>query len=63
MVSNGGICMGKITVVGLGPGDWEGLPLGTYELLRKGGENWLRTEKHPVVKWMAKEGIPYQSFD
>ncbi len=55
--------MGKITVVGLGPGDWEGLPLGTYELLRKGGENWLRTEKHPVVKWMAKEGIPYQSFD
>ena len=55
--------MGKITVVGLGPGDWEGLPLGTYERLRKAEEVWLRTEKHPVIKWMAKEGIPYRSFD
>ena len=26
-------------------------------------EIWLRTEQHPVVKWLVNEGVRYRSFD
>lgn len=55
--------MKRITIVGLGSGDWDGLPLGTYKQLREAEEIWLRTEQHPVVKWLVNEGVRYRSFD
>ncbi|PTX55245.1 tetrapyrrole methylase family protein/MazG family protein [Melghirimyces profundicolus] len=55
--------MGKITVVGLGYGDEDSLPLGVYRLLTGAGELWLRTEKHPVVDWLSVEGVRFRSFD
>lgn len=54
---------GTITVVGLGPGDESGIPLGTLRLLREAENIWLRTEKHPVVRWLRGEGISFQTFD
>lgn len=55
--------MGKITVVGLGFGDEEGLSLGVYRQLTQAEDLWLRTERHPVVPWLDQKGIPYQTFD
>lgn len=55
--------MGKITVVGLGYGDEESLPLGVYRLLTRAKTLWLRTEKHPVVDQLAEEGVGYRTFD
>lgn len=52
-----------VTVVGLGPGDENGIPLGTLRLLRGANPLWLRTEKHPVVRWLRKEGISFRTFD
>lgn len=54
---------GKIIVVGLGFGDEQSLPLGTLQLLEKQEQIWLRTEKHPVVRWLKDRGILFQSFD
>lgn len=53
----------KITVVGLGYGDENSLSLGVYRLLRESDDLWFRTEEHPVVSWIAEEGIRYRSFD
>ena len=55
--------MGKIKVVGLGPGDIEQLPFGVYQLLKKEQPLYLRTKLHPVVKDLEQEGLVFQSFD
>ncbi|QKI80652.1 nucleoside triphosphate pyrophosphohydrolase [Kroppenstedtia eburnea] len=55
--------MGKITVVGLGPGDEDGLSLGVFRLLTQAEDLWLRTGRHPVVSWLEEEGISYRTFD
>lgn len=55
--------MGKITVIGLGFGDEEGLPLGVYRLLTQAEDLWLRTDRHPVVPWLEEEGVSYRTFD
>lgn len=59
--------MAKVTVVGLGPGSWNGLPLGTYTILeeqqRMGSEVFLRTERHPVVDDLREKGIVFTAFD
>ncbi|OYD06362.1 nucleoside triphosphate pyrophosphohydrolase [Paludifilum halophilum] len=52
-----------ITVVGLGPGREENLSLGTYRLLTGGSRIWMRTEKHPVVQWLKREGVDFETFD
>ena len=52
-----------ITIVGLGAGDLEQLPLGVYRLLQNAKQVYLRTEAHPVVQALAKEGLCYTSFD
>jgi tetrapyrrole methylase family protein / MazG family protein len=54
---------GKITVIGLGPGDEESLPLGSFRLLMESANIRLRTEKHPVVEWLRQKGITFSSFD
>jgi len=53
----------KLTVLGLGAGDFEQLPLGVYRQLKAADYLFLRTKEHPVVNELVKEGISFQSFD
>lgn len=53
----------KITVLGLGAGDFEQLPIGIYRQLKETSVLFLRTKEHPVVDELVKEGIQFQSFD
>ncbi len=55
--------MGKIYVLGLGPGSIEDLTIGVVERIRSGDKNYLRTEKHPTVKYFKDNNIPYESYD
>lgn len=55
--------MGKITIIGLGPGSKEHLTISAYEKLKKHKSIYLRTEKHPVVEYLREEGIKFQTFD
>lgn len=55
--------MNKITVVGLGAGDIDDLPLGVYRLLKNTRPIYLRTADHPVVKTLEEEGVQFESFD
>ena len=52
-----------ITIVGLGAGDLDQLPLGIYKLLTKAEHVFLRTKEHPVVQALVDEGLKYTSFD
>ncbi|RLQ91682.1 bifunctional methyltransferase/pyrophosphohydrolase YabN [Falsibacillus albus] len=53
----------KISIIGLGAGDLEQLPLGIYKLLKEAEDVYLRTKEHPVVAELEKEGFNYESFD
>lgn len=55
--------MNKITVLGLGAGDLDQLPLGIYKVLQKTENLFLRTKDHPVIHELESEGLTYQSFD
>ncbi|KAB3531851.1 bifunctional methyltransferase/pyrophosphohydrolase YabN [Alkaliphilus serpentinus] len=55
--------VGKITIAGLGPGSKEHLTLGVVEAIKNHNNLYLRTEKHPTVDYLVKEGINYKSFD
>lgn len=55
--------MGKITVVGLGPGSEEHITLTALRELKSHERVYLRTEKHPTVSLLEKEGIQFQTFD
>ncbi|WP_010279370.1 bifunctional methyltransferase/pyrophosphohydrolase YabN [Paenibacillus senegalensis] len=52
-----------ITVVGLGTGDENQLTLGSWNLIRQAAIVYLRTEHHPVVKFLKENGVLFQSFD
>lgn len=54
--------MGKISIVGLGPGDYSLISQGALEALQTGERIFLRTEKHPIVDKL-KETIQYTSLD
>lgn len=55
--------MGKIYIIGLGPGSIDSLTLGAVERINSGDKNFLRTEKHPTVEYFKEKGIPYKSYD
>lgn len=55
--------MKKITVVGLGSGTLDQMPLGIYRLMKKIKPLYLRTACHPAVDELSGEGILFQSFD
>ncbi|SEK98220.1 tetrapyrrole methylase family protein / MazG family protein [Carnobacterium iners] len=55
--------MGRISVVGLGPGDLEQLPMGVYRLLKSDQPVYLRTKLHPAVSELEEEGFEFHSFD
>ncbi|RDY26645.1 nucleoside triphosphate pyrophosphohydrolase [Romboutsia weinsteinii] len=54
--------MGKISIIGLGPGDYSLISQGALEALKSSSRIYLRTEKHPTVDKL-KEIIEYTSFD
>ncbi|RSK25492.1 nucleoside triphosphate pyrophosphohydrolase [Bacillus sp. HMF5848] len=53
----------NLTILGLGAGDLEQLPLGVYRKLSKAENLYLRTAQHPVVEELQVEGLIYTSFD
>ena len=55
--------MAKITVVGLGPGDFSLLTLAAWETLRGASRLILRTAVHPTVAELKRRGIPFVSYD
>lgn len=54
--------MGKISIVGLGPGDYSLISQGALEVLQSSSRIFLRTEKHPIVDRL-KDTIKYTSLD
>ncbi|MDX5475396.1 MAG: nucleoside triphosphate pyrophosphohydrolase [Bacillaceae bacterium] len=55
--------MNDLTVVGLGAGSIDQLPLGIYKTLKSSSRLFLRTKEHPVIRQLEEEGIQYESFD
>ena len=52
-----------ITIVGLGSGDENQLTLGVLRRLTEAKTVYLRTEDHPVVRYLQEQGITCSSFD
>jgi len=47
--------MGKIHILGLGPGNLDSLTLGVVDRIKSGDRNYLRTKNHPTVKfWVIR---------
>ncbi|MCP1492201.1 tetrapyrrole methylase family protein/MazG family protein [Peribacillus frigoritolerans] len=55
--------MNEITIIGLGAGDLEQLPLGIYKKLVQTGQCYVRTADHPVIGDLKREGINFTAFD
>lgn len=53
----------KISIIGLGAGDLDQLPLGVYKRLKQEKNLFLRTKEHPVVAELEQEGLQFLSFD
>jgi len=53
----------KITVLGLGPGGIDLLPVKNLKILKADLPIFLRTEQHPVVEELRMLGIKFKSFD
>ncbi|WP_446898057.1 nucleoside triphosphate pyrophosphohydrolase [Clostridium sp. LBM24168] len=52
-----------IKIVGLGPGSIEALTLGTINILKNSSKIYLRTEKHPTVKYLRDLNIKFEAYD
>ena len=52
-----------IKVVGLGPGAWEALTLGTLQILKSTTRIYLRTSRHPNVEYLSSLGLTFQTYD
>jgi tetrapyrrole methylase family protein/MazG family protein len=55
--------MPKITIVGLGPGDYRQLSLEALSIIQDAETLVLRTEKHPVVDRIKELGISFTCCD
>lgn len=55
--------MKHITVIGIGAGDVDQLPLGIYRTLKDAKRLFVRTDKHPVLEELRQEGLSFESFD
>ncbi|MFD1021151.1 bifunctional methyltransferase/pyrophosphohydrolase YabN [Thalassobacillus hwangdonensis] len=56
--------MNAIQIIGLGAGDMDQLPLGIYRKLTGNKANvYVRTEDHPVIEELKKEGVTFTAFD
>lgn len=55
--------MNKITVVGLGAGDFNQLPMGVYKTIKNASKLYVRTLDHPVITELKNENVEFISFD
>lgn len=55
--------MGKITVIGLGPGDFGLITMECYELMLNAKTLLFRTAIHPTVEKIREKGIKFSSYD
>lgn len=55
--------MNEITIIGLGAGDLDQLPLGIYKKLTQIEQCFVRTMDHPVIGDLKKEGVIFTAFD
>ncbi|MBT2719108.1 nucleoside triphosphate pyrophosphohydrolase [Bacillus sp. ISL-57] len=55
--------MNEITIIGLGAGDLEQLPLGIYKKLVQMEQCYVRTADHPVIGDLKREGMNFTAFD
>lgn len=55
--------MYNITIVGMGPGGQAYLTLEAFNQLTQANDIFLRTDRHPVVSYLVKNGMKYESFD
>lgn len=55
--------MNTITILGLGAGELEQMPLGIYRHLLQQKDVFVRTTAHPVIKELTREGVSFRSFD
>ncbi|MBT2648858.1 nucleoside triphosphate pyrophosphohydrolase [Bacillus sp. ISL-34] len=55
--------MNEITIMGLGAGDLDQLPLGIYKKLLQTEQCFVRTIDHPVIGDLKREGINFTAFD
>ena len=55
--------MGKITVAGLGPGDFGLITMEAWETMRTAPVLILRTAKHPTVAELRRRGVKFSSYD
>ncbi|NMA01119.1 MAG: nucleoside triphosphate pyrophosphohydrolase [Clostridia bacterium] len=55
--------MGKITVLGLGPGSDKDISVRVLEKLKGSTNTYLRTKEHPVVENFSAWGIQFKSLD
>lgn len=55
--------MGRITVIGLGPGDFGLMTMEAWELMQQADHLYLRTAVHPTVEEIVKRGISFDSYD
>lgn len=54
----------RITVIGLGAGDLDQLPVGILrQLERREQKLFVRTKDHPVMESLEQKHIPFESFD
>ncbi|TVX76118.1 nucleoside triphosphate pyrophosphohydrolase [Peribacillus simplex] len=55
--------MNEITIIGLGAGDLDQLPLGIYKKLIQTEQCFVRTIDHPVIGDLKSEGVNFTAFD
>ncbi|SHH51839.1 bifunctional methyltransferase/pyrophosphohydrolase YabN [Tepidibacter thalassicus] len=55
--------MASITIVGLGPGDYDLISHGAYKALKCAENLYFRTKKHPIVDDLINEGIEFKALD
>lgn len=55
--------MGKIYILGLGPGEIDSLTIGVVDRIKNGENNYLRTGNHPTVEYFIKNNIDYKTYD
>ncbi|UOR10682.1 bifunctional methyltransferase/pyrophosphohydrolase YabN [Halobacillus amylolyticus] len=56
--------MNTVTILGLGAGELDQLPLGVYRQLINANEPiFIRTLDHPVIKELKAEGVDFTGFD
>jgi tetrapyrrole methylase family protein/MazG family protein len=52
-----------IIIIGLGSGDEDQLTLGIWKKIQAADKLYLRTDQHPMIQMLTRNGIAYESFD